>query len=170
MPILDLASSNNAQCLFPTTIIDNKPPPPHHCRCQQPPPPTTISNCSRPPTMTTTTWPCHLTSRTSTHLATWHVNDAMSMDTMHSHTDTTTRCAPPPLSIATTHRHHRPPTMTTADTKHNETHAGDNVATCHVVQMVTMLAIITVHICRWVVVFPSPSPLHTILQGPHRHG
>ena len=147
-----------------------QPAPPRHYHRQQLPPPTTVTNHSRPPTTTTTMWPCHLTSQMSTHLEAWHVNDAMSTDMTCSHTDTTTRCTPLPPSTATTHHHHRPPTMTTADAKHNETRAGDDVATCHVVQMVTMLAIVTVRICRWVIAFPSPSPLHTILQGPCHRG
>ena len=48
--------------------------------------------------------------------------------------------------------------------------ACDDVATCHIVQMVTMLAIVTVCICWWVITFPSPSLSHTKLQGPCRCG
>ena len=81
---------------------------------------------------------------------------------------------PPATTVAiTTHHHHWPPMTTTADTNHEEAmphhhpqqlsaclameHVGDDMARCHVVQMVMMHAIITIRSVRSV--FPSLSPV-----------
>ena len=109
-------------------------------RCQHPPIPTCTADRSQPtPTRTTTTtmWQRQATNPSSTQPR---------LTTM------------PPTRAPRYHRQRLPPTTITGH-PHNDNSghqpqrkamecAGDDVATCHVVQTVTMLAMVTVCTCR----------------------
>ena len=140
---LNLASSNNPQQLAAHHHHHRQQPgaPHHHHRQPLPPPTTTIINNN---------WACHVaTIANRCH----HPPPSSGRTTS---LPVTNHCHPPRPSLAAhnSNSRHQPQrkrggNATSPPLVHKTMeHAGDDVAMCHVVQTVTMLAIITVRPCR----------------------
>ena len=162
-PRLDLASSNNPQRLFAHHHHRRQQPgaPRHHRRQPLPPPTTTIVDNNWARHVATIANPCHHPPPPSSGRAT--------------PLPVANRCHHPRPSLAAhnsnSRRRKQGGNATSPPLAHQtKERAGDDMATCHVVQTVTMDAIVTVCSTQVSCHLPSPPLRSHRLQGLRRRG